>query len=69
MVKSPIYGAGRNRKHRPKKSPLHASAANVKMRGKKSKLQSCGCCVCLDLRDKVLKEEYKREAIDWLIDK
>jgi hypothetical protein len=59
MAKSPIYGLGRNRKHR--QGPLHAAAANVNMRGKKERMMNCGCCVCLDMRDKITQDIHKKE--------
>jgi len=42
------------------KSPSYA-AGNVNMKGKKYKLRSCGCCVCLDFRDRELEKEHKKE--------
>lgn len=62
MAKSPVYGLGRNWKHRPKrKSKFAPSAANIKMKGKKEKQMSCGCCVCLDLRDKMMRKVFEDE--------
>ena len=61
MAKSPVYGRGRNRKHRAVGGPHHAAAANINMHGKKSKADHCWCCVCVDLRDKIRDEEHRRE--------
>ncbi len=61
MAKSPVYGAGRNRNHRPRGSKHHPAAANVNMRGKKTKSMSCWCCECIDLRDKVLLDQHRLE--------
>lgn len=58
-MKSPIFGCGRNRRHRPKRKAInHPSAANMNMKGKKEIVASCGCCVCLNLRDK----SYRRDS-------
>jgi hypothetical protein len=59
MAKSPVYGKGRNRKHN--KGPYHSAAANVNMRGKKYKQMSCGCCMCMDLREKLLYKIHLKE--------
>ena len=32
------------------------------MKGKKYKLMYCGCCTCVDLRDKFLKKEHMKEV-------
>jgi hypothetical protein len=68
MAKSPVYGLGRNLKKRwrGKKSagPHHAAAANINMRGKKTKLMSCLCCVCVDMREKILYNIHKKEMRD-----
>lgn len=61
MAKSPVYGAGRNRKHRPSGSAHHPSAANINMRGKKSKSRGCMCCECIDMRDKLLLAQHRKE--------
>jgi hypothetical protein len=63
MSKSPVYGLGRNRKHRGGKTygPLHGGAGNINMRGKKSKHMSCGCCLCFDCRDDLLKKEHYKD--------
>jgi len=61
MPKSPVYGRGRNRNHRPPKSPIHASAANINMRGKKSKSDHCWCCVCIDMREKITHSIHTKE--------
>jgi hypothetical protein len=66
MTKSPVYGGGRNRKHRAKRSsPFHPAAANVNMRGKKEKLASCMCCSCIDFREKIQREEHRKEINDY----
>lgn len=64
MAKSPVYGMGRNRKHRAPRSPFHAAAANINMRGKKSKQMSCWCCVCVDMRDKIMYSIHQKEMRD-----
>jgi hypothetical protein len=64
MAKSPVYGRGRNRKHRAPKSPFHAAAANINMKGKKSKPDHCWCCVCIDMRDDILDREHRKEMRD-----
>ena len=61
MAKSPVYGAGRNRNHRPSGVINHPAAANVNMRGKKSKSMSCWCCECIDMRDKLRLQEHIKE--------
>lgn len=68
MAKSPVYGRGRNlkRRWRDKKTaaPHHPAAANINMRGKKTKLMCCWCCVCIDMRDKILYRIHKKEMRD-----
>jgi hypothetical protein len=62
MAKSPVFGSGRNWYHRPRRAaPNHPAAANVNMRGKKTKSMSCYCCVCLDMRDKMLRDIHAKE--------
>ena len=61
MAKSPVYGRGRNRNHRPAKSPLHGSAANINMKGKKSRTDHCWCCVCIDMRDDIIRKQHMNE--------
>lgn len=34
------------------------------LKGKKTKLLGCGCCVCYDFRDKILKSLHKKEIRD-----
>jgi hypothetical protein len=60
-MKSPVYGSGRNTKHRSMKGPIHPSAGGVNMKGKKSKRMYCGCCDCYDFRQKLLDKIHKRE--------
>lgn len=67
MSKSPVYGRGRNRNHRPAKSPLHGSAANINMHGKKTKIDHCWCCVCIDMREDMLKKIHSKEIREGLI--
>jgi hypothetical protein len=68
MAKSPVYGMGRNLKKRwrGKKTaaPHHASAANINMRGKKTKRMSCWCCVCVDMREKIMYNIHTKEMRD-----
>ena len=45
------------------RSPSHA-AGNVNMKGKKYKLRFCGCCECIDFRDRELKKEHDKEIYD-----
>jgi hypothetical protein len=61
MAKSPVYGRGRNRKHRGHCGPVHAAAANINMRGKKSKPDHCWCCVCVDMREDIVYRIHKKE--------
>ena len=61
MAKSSVYGTGRNRKHRPLSGPWHPSAGSINMHGKKFALMGCRCCVCLDMRDDLLKKEHIAE--------
>ncbi len=61
MAKSPVFGMGRNWNHRPRGSSYSPAAANINMRGKKHKSMGCGCCYCLDLRDKMLHNVHKQE--------
>jgi hypothetical protein len=62
MSKSPVFGMGRNRNHRPPRSPFHASAANINMHGKKTKRMSCSCCTAIDLRDNILRKIHLAES-------
>lgn len=62
MAKSPVYGRGRNRKRR--KNPIHAAAANINMRGKKSRVDHCRCCVCVDMREKIMYRIHKKQMRD-----
>jgi hypothetical protein len=67
MAKSPVYGRGRNRKHRAKRQknvPIHAAAANINMRGKKSRVEHCWCCTCIDMRDEIMYLIHKKEMRD-----
>jgi hypothetical protein len=64
MAKSPVYGRGRNRKHRGHRGPVHAAAANINMRGKKSKPDHCWCCICIDMREDILYRIHKKEMRD-----
>jgi hypothetical protein len=64
MAKSPVYGRGRNRKHRAPGGPFHAAAANINMRGKKSKPDHCWCCICIDMREYILYRIHKKEMRD-----
>ena len=36
-------------------------AGNVNMHGKKTKLMNCGCCECIDFRDKIRYKEHMKE--------
>lgn len=47
------------------KSPSYG-AGNVNMKGKKYKLRYCGCCWCIDFRDRELKKEHQKEMKNWL---
>lgn len=60
-MKSSVYGSGRNRKHRAPRGPFHAASANINMHGKKSKRLSCWCCVCIDMRDSMIKKIHEKE--------
>ena len=64
MAKSPVYGRGRNRKHRAPRGPFHAAAANINMRSKKSRVDRCWCCVCIDMRDEIMYRIHKKEMRD-----
>lgn len=64
MAKSPVYGRGRNRKHRAVGGPFHPAAANINMRGKKSRVDHCWCCVCIDMRDEIMYRIHKMEMRD-----
>jgi hypothetical protein len=69
MAKSPVYGRGRNTKHRGKRQknvPIHAAAANINMRGKKSRVDSCWCCVCIDMREDIQDEEHRKEIKKYM---
>ena len=61
MAKSPVFGGGRNRYHRPAGAIHHPAAANINLHGKKHKSMSCGCCCCLDLRDKLVMRQHVQE--------
>lgn len=57
MAKSPVWGLGRNYK---RSRSNHACAGNVNMKGKKTKRMSCGCCSCIDFREKIrYNKDYK----------
>lgn len=60
-MKSPVFGAGRNRKHRALRGPNHPSAANVNMRGKKYISAGCYCCVAIDMRSEYTKKLHLQE--------
>lgn len=60
MAKSPVFGRGRNRKHKGS-GPVIGAAANINMRGKKSKIDKCWCCVCIDRREGILLALHKIE--------
>lgn len=45
-----------------KSSGRHVGSINL--RGKRSRVLNCQCCVALDLRDKVLENEARREMQD-----
>jgi hypothetical protein len=65
MAKSPVYGMGRNRKHRGiHRAANHPAAANINMRGKKTKLMSCWCCICIDMREEIQYSIHKKEMRD-----
>jgi hypothetical protein len=66
MAKSPVYGRGRNRKHRAPRGPFHAAAANINMKGKKSKLDSCWCCACIDFREDIQRKDHKKEITNYM---
>ena len=61
MAKSPVYGRGRNRDHKPRGSLNHPAAANINMHGKKTKVDKCWCCVCIDMRDDMIKKIHNKE--------
>lgn len=62
MAKSPVYGRGRNRKHKGiHRAANHAAAANINMKGKKSFVDYCRCCECIDFRDKIRYKEHMKE--------
>ncbi len=61
MPKSPVFGLGRNWKHRPRGGSYAPSAANINLRGKKYKRMGCGCCFCADFREDVVRKEHIRE--------
>ena len=42
-------------------------AGQVNMKGKKYKLMYCGCCTCVDMRDKELEKEHKKEMKNWSV--
>ena len=65
MAKSPVYGRGRNRDHN--KGPFHPAAANINMHGKKTKVDKCWCCVCIDMRDDMIKKIHNKEMINALV--
>ena len=60
-MKSPVFGAGRNRKHRAPRGPYHPAAANMNLRGKKHKSMSCYCCVAIDMRSDYMKKLHTQE--------
>ena len=63
-MKSPIYGGGRNHKHRAQAS--NRSAANVNLRGKKYRLMTCKCCYCIDERDSIKRKLLDKEILNAL---
>lgn len=62
-MKSPIYGRHRGNSKQEGKG-YHASGGNVHMKGKLSKRMSCGCCTCLDLRQRMINKIHKQDIID-----
>lgn len=67
-MKSPVFGRGRNRKHRAKRAknvPIHAAAANINMRGKKSRADTCWCCICIDMRSDYTKKLHTQEMREF----
>lgn len=64
MAKSPVYGLGRNKKHRPRGCLQAPSAANVNLHGKKHKVMGCYCCYCIDFRAAILKRIHKQEMLN-----
>lgn len=67
MAKSPVYGRGRNRKHRASRnSTFHAAAANINMKGKKTKPDHCWCCVCIDFREDLREKEHRKEIRNYM---
>ena len=67
MAKSPVYGRGRNRNHKPRGSLNHPAAANINMRGKKLMADKCWCCVCIDMRDDMIKKIHIKEMRNALV--
>ena len=63
-MKSPVNGTNRNRKRAKTYWP---AAGSVKMKGKKVKRMSCGCCTCIDKREKILEgietKEFSRGVL------
>ena len=48
------------------RSPVYPSGAgNANLKGKKYKTMRCGCCWCIDMRDKELEKEHKKEMKNW----
>ena len=64
-MKSSVFGAGRNRKHRPKGAPNDPAAANINMRGKKCKRMNCGCCYAVDLRSTMIDKIHSVEMREY----
>ena len=61
-MKSPVYGLGRNWKHRATRNAHFApSAANINLKGKKDRRMGCGCCYCLDKRDQEAFKTHLQE--------
>lgn len=42
------------------------NAGDVNLRGKKTKIMRCGCCECVDFRDKIRYKEHMKEIKDNL---
>lgn len=45
-----------------------SKAGQAKLRGKKSKRMNCGCCTCLNHKDKIVERVRDQEVQEFIVD-
>jgi hypothetical protein len=48
------------------KSLRHINAGNINMKGKKSRLLRCGCCDCIDFREKEKNKQHEKDIDEFI---